>query len=219
MGFSTLIFFIITLVLGAGVGYFLFTKFGNFGTNNQKTTQNSTILLEKIEKVFKVVMAEGYFTEIFDYKDDKKVLYMFKNSKKALLIAKSKVMVGFDFSKMKYSFNHQTNKMIIEYFPAPEVLSIDSDYKFYDVDNGWLNRFNPEDYTQLLSEAKQAMNEKALSGDLPRIANNQIQFMMYQLAQSMNWNIDMQLPEANRQQLAQYTTYEPISAEPKQLGN
>ena len=217
MGTSTLLFFLISLLLGAGVGYGIFYFLGNKDQKAARTIQNSTVLLERIEKVFKVVMAEGYFTEIFDYQDDKKLLYVFKNSKKALIIAKAKVLVGFDFGKMRFHLDDQTQKMIIEYFPEPEVLSIDTDYKFYDIGNGILNRFNPEDYTNLLTEAKNAMNEKALTGDLPRIANNQVQLMIYQLAASMNWQIDMQLPEGNRQQLAQFSRYETLSAEPLKL--
>jgi hypothetical protein len=218
MGLSSLLFFIITLLLGGGVGYGLFFFTNRKNAQIERTTKSATILLERIEKVFKVVMAEGYFTEIFDYKDDKKFLYLFKNSKKALVIAKAKVLVGFDFGKMRFHIDETTNKMVIEYFPEPEVLSIDTDYKFYDIENGIWNRFSHEDYTNLLVDAKQAMNEKALSGDLPRIANNQVQFMIYQLASSMDWKIDMQLPEANRKQLEQFNKYEEVKAEPKILG-
>lgn len=218
MGFSSLIFFIITLVLGGSLGFGIFYVLTQRQNTNKQLVQSSTILLERIEKVFKVVMAEGYFTEIFDYKDDKTYWYLFKNSKKALVIAKAKVLVGFDFAKMRYRIDEKTNKMVVEYFPDPEVLSIDTDYKFYDIENGLWNRFNQEDYTNLLVDAKQAMNEKALTSDLPRIANNQVQFMMYQLAASMGWNVDMQLPPTNQQKLEEFKVYEEVKAEVKELG-
>ncbi|WP_428664477.1 DUF4230 domain-containing protein [Runella sp.] len=218
MGLSSLIFFIITLGLGGSLGFGIFYVLTQKLNTNKQLVQSSTILLERIEKVFKVVMAEGYFTEIYDYKDDKPFLYLFKNSKKALVIAKAKVLVGFDFAKMRYRIDEKTNKMVVEYFPEPEVLSIDTDYKFYDIENGLWNRFNHEDYTNLLVDAKQAMNEKALTSDLPRIANNQVQFMMYQLAASMGWNVDMQLPPTNQQQLEEFKSYEEVKAEVKVLG-
>ena len=218
MGFSSLIFFIITLVLGGSLGFGIFYVLTQKQNANKQLVQSSTILLERIDKVFKVVMAEGYFTEIFDYKDDKTYWYLFKNSKKALVIAKAKVLVGFDFAKMRYRIDEKTNKMVVEYFPDPEVLSIDTDYKFYDIENGLWNRFNQEDYTNLLVDAKQAMNEKALTSDLPRIANNQVQFMMYQLAASMGWNVDMQLPPTNQQKLEEFKIYEEVKAEVKELG-
>ncbi|MCU0339913.1 MAG: DUF4230 domain-containing protein [Spirosomaceae bacterium] len=216
MGFSTLIFFIVTLLVGGSVGYGIFAFFGRH-KDQHSTKVSSTILLERIEKVFKVVMAEGYFTEIFDYKDDKKYLYLFNNTKKALVIAKAKVLVGYDFGKLRFRIDETTHQMIVEHFPAAEVLSIDTDYKFYDIENGIFNRFNQEDYTMLLSDAKQAMNEKALSSDLPRIANNQVQFMMYQLATTMGWHVKMQLPEANQKTLDEYTQYEELNAGVKEL--
>ena len=103
-------------------------------------------------------------------------------------------------------------KMIIDYFPEPEILSMDTDYKFYDIEQGWLNRFQSDDYTAILNEAKQTMNEKALQSDLPRIATNQVQLMMFQLAATMNWKIDMQLADANKKQLNQYSNYKPTDA-------
>jgi hypothetical protein len=80
--------------------------------------------------------------------------------------------------------------LIVEHFPEPEVLSIDTDYKFYDIEQGWLNKFSTEDYTNLLTEAKKTMQDKALSGDLPRIANQQVQVMITQLAAAMNWDVE-----------------------------
>ena len=90
---------------------------------------------------------------------------------------------------------------------------MDTEYKFYDIEQGWINRFHTEDYTNILSEAKETMHEKAMESDLPRIANNQIQLMMYQLAATMNWKVDMQLSEANQKMLNKYTTYRDLEAE------
>ena len=42
--------------------------------NKEELRQESTLLLERIEKVFKVVMAEGYFTEIYDHSSKKELL-------------------------------------------------------------------------------------------------------------------------------------------------
>lgn len=179
--------------------------------------RDSVILLERIEKVFKVVMAEGYFSEIYNYQDQKKILYLLNDPKKAMVIAKAKVLVGFDFAKVRFRAPETGEKMlIIEAFPEPEVLSIDTDYKFYDIQAGYLNHFSGDDYTKILDEAKQAMNERAMQSDLPKIANNQIQYMMYQLASSMGWQL--QLPEAEQRQLdALKAKAEDESANQKQL--
>jgi hypothetical protein len=192
------------LIVGAGAGVFvsnLLQKHNKQPSTSLPTVrQESTLLLERIEKVFKVVMAEGYFSEIYNYQDQKKILYLLNDPKKAMIIAKSKVLVGFDFAKVRFREPTEGEKtLIIESFPQPEILSIDTDYRFYDIQAGYLNHFSGDDYTRILDEAKQVMNERAMQSDLPKIANNQIQYMMYQLAGSMGWHL--QLPEAEQRQL------------------
>jgi hypothetical protein len=213
MDFTTLLFFLITLGVGAAFGIGAFYYLSGRYRKKAEPTKEATVLIERIEKVFKVVMAEGYFTEIYNYQHDLDIWSLFKDKKKALVIAKAKVLVGFDFSKMRLRVEGEDRKIIVEYFPAPEVLSMDTEYKFYDIEQGWINRFHTEDYTNILSEAKETMNEKAMESDLPRIANNQIQLMMYQLAATMNWKVDMQLSEANQKMLQKYITYRELDAE------
>ncbi|GAB3888123.1 DUF4230 domain-containing protein [Spirosoma agri] len=187
------------LLVGAGGGV-AFANVLRKRSGQTDARRESTLLLERIEKVFKVVMAEGYFSEIYNYQDQKKILYVLNDPKKAMIIAKSKVLVGFDFAKVRFRTDENGAKILaIESFPEPEVLSIDTDYKFYDIQAGYLNHFHSEDYTKILDDAKQAMNERALQSDLPKIANNQIQYMMYQLAGSMGWQL--QLPDAEQRQL------------------
>jgi hypothetical protein len=45
-------------------------------------------MLERIEKVFKVVMAEENFTEIYDHSSNKEFMSFFKVNKKALVVFK-----------------------------------------------------------------------------------------------------------------------------------
>lgn len=213
MNFATLLFFLISLGVGAGFGLGAYYFWSGRHRQKSEPSREATVLIDRIEKVFKVVMAEGYFTEIYNYQHDMDIWSLFKDKKKALVIAKAKVLVGFDFAKMRLRVEGDNRKIVVEYFPEPEVLSMDTEYKFYDIEQGWINRFQTEDYTHILSEAKETMNAKAMESDLPRIANNQIQLMMYQLAASMNWKVDMQLSEINQKQLARYATYRELEAD------
>ncbi|GAB2624063.1 DUF4230 domain-containing protein [Emticicia sediminis] len=179
--------------------------------NKEELRQESTLLLERIEKVFKVVMAEGYFTEIYDHSSKKEFMGFFKVNKKALVVSRAKVSVGFDFGKMKVKRDETTRKLVVEQFPEAEILSIDTDYKFYDIDQGWLNKFNHEDYTNILNEAKKVMQEKALTSDLPRVANRQVGLMMNQLAASMNWEVEFkQLPISEQKTLAEFADFQEV---------
>lgn len=208
--------YLLTLAIGAGGGVGLYRLLRK-DTAASLPVRDVSVLLERIEKVFKVVMSEGYFTEIYNYQHDKNFWQLFNDKKKALVISKAKVLVGYDFGKLRFRVDESERKLVIEYFPEPEILSIDTDYKFYDIEQGWLNRFQSEDYTNILTEAKQAMQEKALQSDLPRIAANQLQFMMIQLASGLSWKMDMQLSEANKKMLDSLTDYKELDAKVKTL--
>lgn len=189
----TLFFVAVAAVMGGIASWQIFNwMYGSkLKDNSNVVRQESTVLLERIEKVFKVVLAEGYFTEIYDHNSEKAFLGFWKMNKKALVVTKAKVSIGFDFSKIKTRRDEATRTLFIEYFPPAEVLAIDTDYKFYDIDQGWLNKFNHNEYTSMLSEAKRIMQEKAMTSDLPEIANRQVTVMINQLAASVNWQVQI----------------------------
>ena len=187
---------ILFCLIGIAAGFGIFSVYNKF-TNKEGTLikNESVVLLEKVEKVFKVVLAEGHFSEIYDHSSQSEVLFGLTTvSKKALIVAKAKVLVGFDFAKVKIRWEEGSRRMIIEEFPEPEILSTDSDYKFYDIDHGMFNKFKNEEYTALLADAKQTMQNQAIASELPKIAKKQAVVMLSQMASSMGWNIDFRLP-------------------------
>ncbi len=191
---TLVVFAFLSGCIAAYGGFALFQKFT--GKEQQLIKNESTLLLEKVEKVFKIVLAEGHFSEIYDHNSEKEILFgLTTTNKKALIVAKAKVLVGYDFSKVKINWIYGTRKMIVEEFPEPEILSVDSDYKFYDIDQGLFNKFKNDDYTQLLSDAKQTMQHKAIASELPRIAKKQAVVMLNQMASTMGWDIEFkQIP-------------------------
>ncbi|PWK24460.1 uncharacterized protein DUF4230 [Arcicella aurantiaca] len=194
---------IVFCLIGIAAGFGIFSVYNKFTNKEGMLIKNeSTVLLEKIEKVFKIVLAEGHFSEIYDHTSEKEVLFgLHTLNKKALIVAKAKVLVGFDFAKVKVRWEEGSRKMIIEEFPEPEILSTDSDYKFYDIDQGLFNKFKNEEYTALLADAKQTMQNKAIASELPKIAKKQAVVMLTQMASSMGWDIDFRLPSAEQKLL------------------
>lgn len=193
---SILIIFIIivSVLAGFSVAMWLNRMRGN---QQKEIVKESTVLLERIEKVFKVVLAEGHFSEIYDYNDKKELFFGLKTgSKKALIVAKAKVLVGYDFAKVKMRWVEGTRRMVIEELPDPEILSIDSDYNIYDMDQGWFNKFNKEEYTKLFSDAKQTIHNKAVASELPNVATRQVHLLLNQLGDTMGWKVEFRLPPA-----------------------
>lgn len=184
--------FILAMMLGGIAAWQIFNWHyaKKYKAPKHDVATESFVLLERIEKVFKVVLAEGYFTEIYDHNTKKDFFGIFKTNSKALVVARAKVSVGYDFSKMRFRRDNHTRTLVIEHFADPEIISIDTDYKFYDINQGILNKFDNDDYTAILVEAKKLMQDKAQASDLPEIAQKQVELMMQQLCASAGWQLE-----------------------------
>ncbi|MGR3810430.1 DUF4230 domain-containing protein [Jiulongibacter sp. NS-SX5] len=199
------ILFILAIAIGAIATWQIFSwRYGVRKRKHKEMLQvESNVLLERIEKVFKVVLAEGYFTEIYDHNSKKNFWGLFESNKKALIVAKAKVAMGFDFSKLQWRVDGEKKKVVIEYFPEAEVLSIDPEYKFYDIDQGLFHKFRNEDYTLIINEARELMLQKAMESDLSESANKQLKVMMQQLAASMDWEMQIDQVKPKRKSLSE----------------
>lgn len=178
------------LAVGAVGGYF-----GMRYYLNEKATPvvdaSGTVLLEKVQRVAKMITVEGYFSELYDHKD----YYSYDISifrKKAILKVTGKVSIGYDLEKMEFDVNPTTRELLIRYFPDPEVLSIDHDVSYYDIQEGLFNTFEPEDLTKLNVEAKKLIKEKADSSDLMLQAEDQandIRDLITFIAEESGWTV------------------------------
>ncbi len=135
-------------------------------------SEDSKVLLEKIQKVCKLVTVEGSFSDIYSYEDH----YYYDISlftKKALLKVNAKVLVGVDLTKAKFATNTARKELTISNIPQPEILSIDPDVQYYDVTEGTFNNFTAAELTQLNVKAKAQIKEKAQNSELMHIAEKQ----------------------------------------------
>lgn len=154
---------IVALFLVFGLGIFAAKKYYQFGETVSK--QNSQVLLEQIKSVAKVIAVEGYFSEIYTHED----YYNFDLSpfrKKALLRVKAKVSVGYDLESMKIEADDATKIITISKVPNPEILSIEHDVDYYDIQEGTFNSFSEQELTDLNRRAKKFIEEKAKSDEL-----------------------------------------------------
>lgn len=137
-----------------------------------KSEESSTVLLNRIEKVMKLVTVEGHISEVYSYKDH----YTFDLSpfrKKALLRVNAKASIGYDFEKVKLTINQESKTITIDEFPQPEVLSIDHDLDYYDITQGTFNSFTNDDYNKINKRAKEYVETLAGEGELIESAKEQ----------------------------------------------
>ena len=138
----------------------------------KKIEESSTVLLNRIEKVMKLVTVEGHMSEVYSYKDH--MTFDFSPfRKKALIRVNAKASIGYDFEKVKLTIDQEYRTITIDEFPEPEVLSIDHDLDYYDISQGTFNSFTNEDYNKINKRAKDYVKTLAAEGDLIESAKEQ----------------------------------------------
>jgi len=135
--------------------------------SKQKTEEQSVVLLEKIRNVSKMITIEGDFSEVMHFEDIKGVfLSLVTSKKKAIILANAKVFIGFDMKKIRLQSNLSNKTLILEHFPEPEILSIETDIQYYDVKDGLFNKFAAADLSELNRKVKVNIEEKIPDSDL-----------------------------------------------------
>ncbi|PQV51547.1 uncharacterized protein DUF4230 [Jejuia pallidilutea] len=162
--------------------------------NKQLVNTQSTILLNKIKKVCKFITVEGDFAEIYHYEDVKqRFLKLISSRKKALVIINAKAHVGYDLSKIKLKADNYKKKIILEHFPQPEVLSIETNLNYYDKSDGYFNRFEANDLTDLHNEAKVHIRAKIPESGLIEIAQQEVLetiLLIETIVETIGWTLD-----------------------------
>ncbi len=183
----------IGLAVGAVIAYLLYTFF-NKSRKKDKEKHQSVVLMEKIRAVCKFITVEGDFSEIYHYKNLKdKWLNVLLGSKKALILIDAKAHVGFDLTKVKMRADVDKKTIYLTNFPQPELLSIETDFKYYDKREGWANPFTSSDLTDINKEAKQYIVEKIPNSGLLQEASGQAMetiTLMQKLVETINWRLD-----------------------------
>ena len=183
---------IIGLLIGLAGGVAITSLYYKNLKQKQLQTQ-SIVLMEKIKQVCKLITVEGEFTEIFTHRDEKNWFFkLFQLEKKALLIVKAKVMIGFDLSKINIEINTQKKLVSLTKFPAPEILSIDSDLEYYDIQRGIINKFSENDLNNVNKKSKDFIREKVTESELYSIARKQASDtigVIRDLIESVGWKL------------------------------
>lgn len=160
----------------------------------QLVNAQSVLLLDKIKKVCKFITVEGDFAEIYHYEDVKeRFLKLVTSRKKALVVINAKAHVGYDLSKIKMNADTQRKQIVLSYFPQPEVLSIETNLKYYDKSEGYFNKFEANDLTDLHNEAKVHIQAKIPESGLIQVAQKEALetiLLIESIVQTIGWTLD-----------------------------
>lgn len=192
--------FILGLIIGAAIVAGLAYFFRNMFVKD-KSEQQSVILLEKIRSVSKLITIESDFTEILHHKDTKSMLLnMFSSDKKAIVLANSKVMVGFDMKQIRIKPYPKNKTLELIHFPSPQVMSIETHLDYYDITNGLFNKFEASDLTKLNQKVRENVETKIPQSGILNTAHEKALEtikMIENIVDTFGWKLDyhqMELP-------------------------
>ena len=184
---------ILGLLLGVVLTYWVYGVF-NQKRKKELVQHQSTVILDKIKSVCKLVSVEGDFAEIYSYENIKDgFMKILSSKKKALVVINAKAQVGYDLKKLLLKADLDKKRIILSEFPEPEVLSIEPDIQFYDIKNGLFNSFSSEDLTDLNAKAKEHIREKIPESGLLDTAKREALeavLIIEKIVETIGWKLD-----------------------------
>ena len=115
------------------------------------------------------------------------------SKKKALVVINAKAHVGFDLSKIELEANNDKRQIILKHFPQPEVLSIETNLNYYDKRDGYFNKFDAANLTELQQEAKAHINDKIPQSGLYDVARDEALeaiSLIESMVETIGWKLD-----------------------------
>lgn len=183
----TLIMLLLGLVLGGIIAFLVSNK---MSAAPVVITESSHTIAESMRKVFKVVSAEGHFNEIYNYEETTKIFNFIPSKKKALVIVQAKVLVGYDFEKFQWEIDEVNRKVKLLNFPAPQIISTETDYKYYNIEEQFFNLFSKDDLAKIQKNGKQQVIEAAKKSHLPEVAAEQMRMLLTELLAGKNFFLE-----------------------------
>lgn len=182
-------FFTIIILAGTFLGGIFFYK--SCMKPKEKVAQiDTTLVIERIEKVMKLVSVEGHYTELLKY--DKSTFDFPGFRKKALVQVNGRVLVGYDMEKFSMNYDIDKKVLNIQQLPAPEILAIETNTKYFDMEQGIFNSFTKDELTLIDKKSKEVIRNKALADQLIQAAEeqkNELLMMVLEPLMLSGWKI------------------------------
>ncbi|MFD2824390.1 DUF4230 domain-containing protein [Lacinutrix iliipiscaria] len=178
---------IITLVV-----LFTFKYCGEAQEHKIVLQESSTLIQEQINNVGKLVVTEGHFSEVFNYKNSKEIFgAYFTSDKKALVVVNAKVTIAYDLSKIEFKVDKLNKTLTILSVPQEEI-NISPDLEYYDIQSDFFNPFEAQDYNDIKETVKASLIKKLEASDLKKNAKNRLISELskfYILTNSLGWTL------------------------------
>jgi hypothetical protein len=171
--------------------------------------ENSMLIQQQIDNVSKLIVTEGHFAEVYNYKDSKELFGpLVTADKKALVVVNAEVFIAYDLAKINFELDDANKTLRISSIPEPEI-KLNPDFEYYDVTADYLNPFDAGDYNQIKRNVNASLLKKIETSTLKTNAKNRLLSELQKffiLTNSMGWQLvyeDKHIADFNELELIQ----------------
>lgn len=184
------------IIIGTIIGIFivfLLQYFFQKKEENTQITENSTLIQQEIKNVGKLVVTEGYFSEVITYQDAKKYLNNWISfDKKALIVVNAEATISYDLHQLRYEIDPGLKVVRLLHIPQEE-LKIYPKIQYYNLEESSFNPFTAEDHNKIQQKVTQLINKKIEQSSFRSNAQNQLLSELSRiliLTHSMGWRLE-----------------------------
>lgn len=158
---------------------------------------SSTVLLERVRPVLKLVTVEGDFSELFTYHSEEAAFDWLKRfspfQKKAILRVKGRASVGYDLKTLNLKIDEETRTVSLLNMGPPTLLSLEHDVDYFDIEAGSFTSFTAEDHTRINAQAKEMIRGKVPSSGLYEAAaaqRDELLMVLRAVVENAGWRFE-----------------------------
>lgn len=181
---------LITGLLAGGLITYLWVQLRSARSAALGVHSESHTVVEGVKRVFKIVLAEGQLNEIYNYENTKKLLKFIPSTKKALVIVRARVLIGYDVKKCRWEVDEDQKRVRLLEFPKPEIFSVETDFNYYYFEDDLFNIIGRSDLQKIQELAKEQVKKAALKSGLMKIAADQMKLLLGEVVSANNWQLE-----------------------------
>lgn len=179
--------FIAALLVLGSIWYFVGKR-----ENKDEIRANSAMIQQQIQNVGKLIVTEGYFSQVFTFKNSQNLfLDIVTSDKKALVVANAKATVEYDLRQLETRIDEDNKTVVLTKIPEP-VINIYPEIEYYDVTQDYFNKFEANDYNKIKNTVTAQFRKKIESSGLKDNAQERLMSELvniYVLTKSMGWTL------------------------------
>lgn len=154
--------------------------------------ERSMLIQQELRNVSKLIVTEGHFSEVFNYKDSKELFGpLVTADKRALVVVNAEVQIAYDLSKIRYELDPANKTVILLHIPEPEI-KLNPEFEYYDIRADYFNPFNAQDHNSIQRSVRASLLEKVGASSLRSNADNRLVSELSKillLTHSMGWTL------------------------------